>query len=71
MTPERVKQAKLTAISILRAYGRAKAIRRSKEMASGTRNLSNGNRLFYDRVGKLVEEGVTHGTVDGERMVWR
>lgn len=71
MTDERRRQAKLTAKSILKAYGRDKAVRRANEIATGTRNLSNGNKLFYDRVSELVKEGVEHGTVDGEKVAWR
>lgn len=71
MTDERRVQAKLTAISILKAYGKGRAVRRGKEIATGTRNLSNGNKLFYDRVSELVKEGVEDGTVDGEKVVWR
>ena len=70
MTPQRERQAVLTARSILRAYGRVRAQRRAMEMSSGTRDLSEGNRQFYDRVSKLVQEGVENGTVNGKEMAW-
>lgn len=69
MTPQRMVQARLTATSILRSYGRRKAIRRAEEISAGTRNLSEGNKQFYDRVSKLVREGVEHGTVEGKELV--
>ena len=28
-----------------------------------------GNKQFYDRVSKLVREGVEHGTVEGKELV--
>lgn len=71
MTPEREKQAKLTARSILRAYGPMRARRRVHEISAGARELSDGNRQFYDRVSELVKEGVENGMVDGQRILCR
>ena len=71
MTPTRMRQARLTAISVLRSYGRGAAIRRVRDMGNGVRNLNSGNRAFYSRIEELVQEGIDHGTIDGERMIWR
>lgn len=71
MTPDRERQAKLNAASILRTYGPDKAVRRANEIAAGIRDLSPGNKAFYQRVEDYVREGVEHGTVDGKKISWR
>ena len=71
MTPERERMAKLTARSVLRSYGKGSAIRRVRDMGVGVRNLNQGNRDFYAKVERFVQEGIDHGTIDGENVAWR
>lgn len=71
LTPARKKQADLTARSILKAYGKNKAMRRAEEISSGMGRLSEDNRLFCEMVSRLVREGVDHGTVNGKTILWR
>ena len=71
MTTKREQQARLAAISVLRSYGKAGAIRRAKDMGEGVRDLNPGNKAFFSKIETLIREGIDHDTIDGERMIWR
>lgn len=71
MTPRRARLAKIAAISVLRSYGKDRAIRRVRDMGDGVRDLNDGNRDFYARIEELVREGIEHDTIDGESLSWR
>lgn len=71
MTPQREQQARLAAISVLRSYGKAGAVRRARDMGAGVRDLNSGNRAFFSKIEELVREGIEHDTIDGERVTWR
>ena len=71
MTPHRERIVRLTAISVLRSYGKQGALRRVRDMGDGVRDLNPGNRDHYAMLETLVREGVEHGTVEGKRISWR
>lgn len=71
MTPKRMEMAKVAAMSVLRSYGKNRAVRRARDMGEGVRDLNSGNKAFYARIEELVQEGIKHDTIDGERMSWR
>lgn len=65
LTKDRRIQAVLTARSIMKAYGPAKALGRVAEMTACGRDSSEGNRQFYTLVEELVTEAVAEGTING------